>query len=649
MTCGDNGGVTVLGRPCARTAGWGTGGSTGRCITHLGDSPPLGSTTAFCGDFGGFAESTQRPCKRKAGWGLPNMTTGPCRTHTNEEVRPPVPPVNPSATVPSQVFPTVSAAPTGWDGLIQNQTLNGNVVVPSNTKWLIGANVVINRGSLIAMSGTSATVGMRPGSKLTFTGGIPDEYVGGGMTWDETRQLDFGLWIGHGCKLDIQGTPKTKWGRTGMLTGWNTSDEMYLSPTTTPGWATRWYSGNPIPTKTLGPGQTLPPTFPSGWATTGIPAEVGNVTSDIEIAGVGHIHLHPHSVVNLQYFTVRGLGVTNKAFGEAVTGRYALHLHHGTTTGIGSIFRGIAFVDCMGRQLVVHGVHGVTVEDILCVNGRGEGFWWDMRNGPADRSDDMTVDKLCVMGVYRPRSMSGNSSYVSAIVFSGGDRNAMTNSVASGSWGSKLSHGMDWPSGADSFGHATWTFEAGNMSHTNEGSGLRFWNNNTHQHVTKNVITYANEGNGVENGAYLNANFFEDILMIDDKLNAQANGSHKERETGTPMTYRRMQTNLLFIGHIRLASFGVGQFYDDCTFGEVMVGNNTRNKWVATFKDCTVGGSPMQPADIQWPNTADMVEPSGARSLDGSVVTIDNGPGDQWRVNVVNLVAGNITVTPIVI
>lgn len=36
MKCGDFGGETAKGEPCARRAGWGTDASTGRCVYHPG-------------------------------------------------------------------------------------------------------------------------------------------------------------------------------------------------------------------------------------------------------------------------------------------------------------------------------------------------------------------------------------------------------------------------------------------------------------------------------------------------------------------------------------------------------------------------------------------------------------------------------------
>src|SRR5690606_536283 len=100
--------------------------------------------------------------------------------------------------------------------VLENDTIKGDVVVPAGETWLIGPNVWIE-GNLRTDSGTIA---MRPGSSLHFIGANPEEYVGGGMGWDPKYARDIGVWVGRAGVLDIRGTPKVGWNRTGSDPSW---------------------------------------------------------------------------------------------------------------------------------------------------------------------------------------------------------------------------------------------------------------------------------------------------------------------------------------------------------------------------------------------------------------------------------------------
>src|SRR5690606_29994147 len=78
-----------------------------------------------------------------------------------------------------------------WDSVLQNVSIEGDVVVPVGEKWLIGPNVRI-AGNLRTLGGT---IGMRPGSSLHFIGADPDEYVGGGMGFSPVFARDLGIWV----------------------------------------------------------------------------------------------------------------------------------------------------------------------------------------------------------------------------------------------------------------------------------------------------------------------------------------------------------------------------------------------------------------------------------------------------------------------
>jgi uncharacterized protein YjdB len=137
--------------------------------------------------------------------------------------------------------------PSEWDKVLENVSITGDVVVPAGQKWLIGANVQI-AGNLRT---TNGTIAMRPGSSLKFVGGDPAEYVGGGMMFEPRFARDIGLWVdGSNGVLDIRGTPKTGWNRTGVDPTWKSTDEYWIAPTAGDYTVRRWYPGQAIPGST---------------------------------------------------------------------------------------------------------------------------------------------------------------------------------------------------------------------------------------------------------------------------------------------------------------------------------------------------------------------------------------------------------------
>lgn len=139
MTCGDNGGLTVTGRPCLRAAGWGVVPDTivGRCMTHidlaaeLPNGDPLDGT---CGAYKGIAVSTGLPCKRAAGWGFPGESTGQCRTHRTIE------PVLPSGITVSVASEILSGTTVRHTATVRD--LAGNLLEEATLRWAFGSGVL---------------------------------------------------------------------------------------------------------------------------------------------------------------------------------------------------------------------------------------------------------------------------------------------------------------------------------------------------------------------------------------------------------------------------------------------------------------------------------------------------------------------------
>jgi hypothetical protein len=410
-----------------------------------------------------------------------------------------------SALAP-QDGPQLDVSATGsttekWDRVLKDVTLQGDVVVPANQKWLVGPNVRI-AGNLRTEGGTIA---MRPGSSLQFVGADPNAYVGGGMGYEAKFAKDYGIWVGSNGVLDIRGTPKTGWNRTGKNATWKSTDEYWIAPTDVDDFVPRrWTPGQPIP--------QIDPRVPA--------TEVINVTRDVVIEGPGHIHIHSSKPQRIEYVTLRRMGVSNRKHEGSVLGRYALHIHHAGDGSRGTVIRGVAAVNSEGTVFVPHESNGITYTDVVSVNSYGPAFWWDL----ADRSNDIVVDRLAATGVVMPRSVSGRSSQEPVVSLSGGTGNVIKNSAVSGARGSSASHGFDWPSTGDNKGTAIWEFNLGNVAHNSGGSGVRLWFNNVENHKVANVITYRHENAGIENGAYGNAHHYQNTVSIEDRIVQHASG-----------------------------------------------------------------------------------------------------------------------------
>jgi uncharacterized protein YjdB len=495
--------------------------------------------------------------------------------------------------------------PTGeqWNRVLANIVIQGDVVVPDGERWLIGPAVQI-AGNLRT---TGGTIAMRPGSALKFVGANPEEYLGGGQTFAPEFARDIGLWIGPLGVLDIRGTPKTGWNRTGVDPTWRPEDEYWVAPTNVGDYEPRrWAPGEPIP--------QVDPRVP--------PSEVINVTRDITIEGPAHIHIHSQRAQRIEYVQLRRLGLSRS--GGPVLGRYALHLHFSGEGSRGTIIRGVAAVDSKGTVFVPHSSHGITMTDNVSVNSFGTGLWWDK----GDRTNDLLVDRLAVSGVNMPREVSGEASRVEAAVLGSGSNMEVRNSAVSGAWGNKLSVGWHWSTDGVHKNPAKWTFEQGNVTHNNSGPGIRFWFNDQGAHHVANTVTYRNGEGGIQNGAYVNAVRYSDVLLVDDHIfhNSSSTGNN---ETNLPGGYERCRVfaregPAFTAGHRNVSGPRYLEVVD-CSFTpgpgapKVFVTNGD-NPWLANFRR-----SGVLPEDFAFD------EPI-ASSMNGSRIVIEHEDGRKWEI-----------------
>jgi ferric-dicitrate binding protein FerR (iron transport regulator) len=437
-----------------------------------------------------------------------------------------------SSTTSGIALQSIYRADELWDKVLTKITLNGDIVVPAGQRWLVGSDVRI-AGTLRTDAGVIA---MRPGSSLEFVGATAEQFIGGGENYDPRFAQDYGLWIGGEGVLDIRGTPKAGWNRTGQDSTWLGTDEYYITPIEHNEFAVRkWARGTDVP--------QADPRVPA--------AEVINVTRDIVITGPGHIHISSRQPQRIEYVELRNLGIS-KNFGP-LPSRSVLQICNGGNGTRGTIIRGVAAVDARGRVFVIQGSHGVTLEDCVSVNSYAEGFW----SAPAIATNELTITRLCISGVAMPRTIAPKIQ-LPAVALAGGIKLSMHDSVVSGAQGGRMSHGFEWLSSADNYDWpSVWDFKD-NAAHNNHGAGVHLSFSGRAPHHLNGLILYRNSFAGIESGSYSNAIRYSDCILIDNPI-LQTAASTTQIDDNGPARYERIRVINSFgpaieIGRLRNSS-----------------------------------------------------------------------------------------------
>jgi hypothetical protein len=472
------------------------------------------------------------------------------------------------------------------------------------------ANVVVH-GTLV----------MRPGSHLRFRGVDMTKYVGATSQDHQHQQIvdsDVGLWVTKHGVLDIAGTPKQGWNRTGTHPTWQADDEYWISPTQPGDYdPRRWKPGDGIP--------RFDPRVPA--------AEIMNVTRDVVIEGPAHIHIHSHKPQRIEYLQLRSMGVSNAKHGGPVLGRYALHFHHGEDGTRGTIVRGVAAINSRGKVFVPHLSNGITFEDVVSVKSYAEAFWWDK----GDKTHDVLVDGLAASGVAMPETVAGSRQNIPVVVLKSNEGATIRNSAVSGSRGNFRALGFHWNTEkAHRFEHrAVWNFHD-NVSHNNEGHGLRFWFNDRWAHHVRDTVIYNNGQFGIENGAYTNTIRYSGVLV----LNNQAGGilhhssSRDQTDDGGPARYTNVTVEgpgpAVEIGRLRGTPETRMEFVN-CDLGgtpKVLLdaSDKTENRFLALFRHC----GDLTPDDLNFGGK------SISTNLNGSSIIIEHRDGRSWHVTIEN-------------
>jgi hypothetical protein len=340
-----------------------------------------------------------------------------------------------------------------------------------------------NASTTVTVSGTLTVLGtlkMRPASSsvvhtLRLTGG-------NSSTGSE-------IYVTAGGKLDIQGSTKTAWKRSGSDSTWTGSDSLRVTPT-----ALGSYSSSSF---TLG-GTPSSVSTPYGTFT----AEVFNLTRNVVIEGTSGSYMKrimfEGSTVSqtIKYAEIRYIGNANEL------GFYPLHFHKNGNATRGSLIEGVVVHHSDHHAFVPHGSHGMTFRNCVAYNIKGDAFWWDPYEGdPANDSDDILYENCLATdiegGVVSPQGETAG------FYMGGGVGNKAIGCVAACTPRYNTNSGFHWGSKNNATDN-TWVFEDC-VSHNHGDWGVFVWQNTgTQNHQMTRYVAYSNGSGAVKHGAYNN-------------------------------------------------------------------------------------------------------------------------------------------------
>lgn len=406
-----------------------------------------------------------------------------------------------SVRTPANVF-TADPQPDG--------TLTGTYTtkqsVPAGQVWEVSGQATFDNVSLVV----NGTLRMRPGATIQFINTVHSNYQGGDPVNVDT---DPGLFVMGSGKLDLKGTPKMAWNRTGDDASWLAADTLIRSPITT---GEDWYQFQSF---TKG---GVVPASPEGYK-----AEVMNLTRDVKIMGEdGH---HAHILVmsdqpqTIEYVEIAYMGVPrlNGVEDVGVTGRYGLHFHMTGNGSQGSIVKGVVIREGGNHSFVPHSSHGITFEDCVVYHCKGYAYWWD----PGDQTNDVLFDR-CV-AAYMHQEPSYRGGFSSGWLLGRGTNMTVKRSVAVGCQGVA---GYNWPEQANQSPNV-WIF-TDNLAHHMKQDGIEVWQNDTNDHFVDDFRAFQCNQQGIDHGAYGNNYRYRRAVLdrCDQGLKLHATAS----EAGTP-------------------------------------------------------------------------------------------------------------------
>jgi hypothetical protein len=311
-------------------------------------------------------------------------------------------------------------------------------------------------------------------------------FVGGGL---DPIATDVGLWVMGEGALDVRGTKKQPWNRTGTAPDWYPDDELVAAPVE-PGDVepTAFREGDPVP------------------AHGARRAEVLNLTRNARIEGTpggrAHVFIRSSARQSVRYAALRHLG-PRQPDGEdtaAVLGRYGLHFHHCHEGSNGSVVEGVVVRDCGAHAFVPHMSHGITIRGCIAYEVFDDAYWWD----PEEVTNDLVIDSCVAASVHFDPEFRGYR--LAGFLLGLGRRIELRRCVAFAVHGARTSAGYVWPEAPSGL----WAFED-NLAHNNVAAGIFVWQNVREPHRIERFTAYHNGAAGIIHGAYSNSYHFRDL------------------------------------------------------------------------------------------------------------------------------------------
>ncbi|MEM9605901.1 MAG: hypothetical protein AAGA99_00675 [Actinomycetota bacterium] len=468
-------------------------------------------------------------------------------------VDPPPPPAG--AQLWSELFPSGASGDVVIDGdvvldvdaQVTNLVVSGTLTFDPDTSLLL---VVFERFTV-----TGTLVCEPAGFDVFHDISIPSfpEYIGG----DEGMMTDPGLHVMGGGTVRLVGPERAGWCRAqgGLLAGqleidvdspvgWQVDDELLVTPTQHPSVAgfSIAYSGGWVHSVAGDTVELQGPLVNAHPQVQGHTAEVLNLTRNVTISSVtgrGHVMIHATAApVRIEHVSFDNLG-------PDVVGRYPLHFHKCGDAQRGVVVKGCLVAASDNRAFVVHGTHGVTLEDCVAHDVKRRAFWWDPSIDRDDSGGDDSHDVLylnCVASLIQEGAEPIRERYrLGGFWLTGGDRNECRGCVAVGVQGRADAAGFTWPEPPGQATIGVWVFDEGNVAHNNLVHGIFTWQNTKEPHEVRNFVGYHNGDSGIDHGAYRTGYLYEDCVLI-------GNGStgfqlHSSSQATPVQTIRRLRVD----------------------------------------------------------------------------------------------------------
>ncbi|HSE69394.1 MAG TPA: hypothetical protein VLA97_01465 [Nocardioidaceae bacterium] len=457
----------------------------------------------------------------------------------------------------------------------------------ASTTLVVSSNVVVE--GVLRMRPASADVV----HTLRFVDVDESRFVGGVMV---PIASDVGLWVTGAGRLDLRGTPRAGWNRTGQDSTWRRGDEVLRAPNEAGDYSTyrAHRPGDGVPS-VVGPNAVR-------YAT-----EVFNLTRNVVVEGTpghrAHVFVHSTSPQRLQHVRFRWLGprrpveqtqrfhhrslsqgslvegaqaeyppdyfsFTGTAYSEPVLGRYPVHFHHCADGSRGSLVEGCVVTDS-SRAFVPHASNGITFRDCVAHRIVNDAYWWDERHP----TEDLLWEHCAAFDVRFDPETNGTTA---AFMLGVGHRMVVRDCVAVGVHGSEHASGFQWPSFANERPDNVWTSQD-LVAHNCSGDGVYVWQDDDNHHVVDGVVGYHNAYAGLLHGARRNAFEYRDVVLFGNgTADLQHQALDRDQDGVRPQVWRGLWVEHLVL-HEHLQPSGSAVRFLDAHVGRVTVEENARH------------------------------------------------------------------------